>query len=126
MPNLQNRKVDMARREFAAKMVRIHLNESDRWHDQPVHEAILAKCLELGLARVTVFRGLEGFGASAVVHHARSWPFSRDAPIMVSVIDTASQVELLLPHLDSMVAEGVVAISDVHVVLYSASLQEET
>jgi uncharacterized protein len=95
----------MAKREFEAKMIRIHLSESDRWHDKPLHEAILAKCLELGIAGATVYRGLEGFGASASVHHARSWPFSKDAPIMVSVIDTTSQVELLLPHLEAMVAE---------------------
>jgi hypothetical protein len=111
----------MAKKEFEAKMVRIHLSESDKWHDKPLHEAILAECLELRIAGVTVYRGLEGFGTSARVHHARSWPFAKDAPIMVSVIDTASQVNLLLPHLDAMVAEGIVAISDVHVVLYTAS-----
>jgi PII-like signaling protein len=112
----------MAKKEFAAKMVRIHLSESDKWHDRPVHEAIVAKCLELGIASVMVYRGVEGFGTSARVHHARSWPFSKDAPIMVSVIDNASQVDSLLPYLDSMIAEGVVAISDVHAVLYTADV----
>lgn len=111
----------MAKKEFEAKMVRIHLSESDKWHDKPLHEVILAKCLELGIAGVTVYRGLEGFGTGARVHHARSWPFSKDAPIMVSIIDTALKVDSLLPHLDCMVAEGIVAISDVHVVLYSES-----
>lgn len=110
----------MAKREFDAKMLRIHLSESDKWHDKPVHEAILAKCLELGIAGVTVYRGMEGFGTSARIHHARSWPFSKDAPIMVSVIDTAPQVESLMPYIDTMLAEGIIAISDVHVVLYSA------
>jgi PII-like signaling protein len=116
----------MAKKEFEAKMVRIHLSESDKWHDKPLHEAILAKCLELGIAGVTVYRGLEGFGTSARVHHARSWPFSKDAPIMVSVIDTSLQVESLIPHLDAMVVEGIVAISDVHVVLYTASPQAKS
>jgi uncharacterized protein len=110
----------MAKKEFEAKMVRIHLSESDRWHDKPVHEAIVAKCLELGIASVMVYRGVEGFGTSARVHRARSWPFSKDAPIMVSVIDSASQVDSLLPYLDGVVTEGVVAISEVHAVLYSA------
>jgi PII-like signaling protein len=114
----------MAKKEFEGKMVRIHFGESDKWHDKPVHEAILAKCLDLGIVRVTVYRGLEGFGTSATVHHARSWPFPKDAPIMVSVIDTAAQIESLIPHLDAMVSEGIVAISDVHVVLYTASARE--
>jgi PII-like signaling protein len=116
----------MAKKEFEAKMVRIHLSESDKWHDKPVYEAILSKCLELGIAGVTVYRGLEGFGTSARIHHARTWPFSKDAPIMVSVIDTPVQVESLIPHLDAMVIEGIVAISDVHVVVYSASPHANT
>lgn len=110
----------MAKKEFEAKMVRIHLSESVKWHDKPMHEAILAKCLELGIAGVTVYRGLEGFGTSARIRHARSWPFSNNPPIMISVIDTPLQVESLLPHLDSMVTEGIVAISDVHVIIYSS------
>ena len=113
----------MAKREFEAKMLRIHLSESDKWHDKPVHEAILAKCLELGIAGVTVYRGWEGFGTSAKIHHARSWPFTRDAPIMVSVIDKSEQIESLMPYIDAIVVEGIIAISDVHVVLYSASPQ---
>jgi uncharacterized protein len=116
----------MAKKEFEAKMVRIHLSESDKWLDKPVHEAILAKCLELGIAAVTVYRGLEGFGTSAKVHRARNLFFSKDAPIMVSVIDTELQVDSLIPHLDAMVVEGIVAISDVHVVIYTATVSEKT
>lgn len=40
---------------------------------------------------------------------------------MVSVIDKTEQIESLMPYIDNMVAEGIIAISDVHVVLYSAS-----
>jgi hypothetical protein len=114
----------MAKKEFDAKMIRIHVCESDKWHGKPLHEAILAKCLELGIAGVTVYRGLEGFGNSARVHHEKSWPFGKDAPIMVSVIDTKLRIESLIPHLDTMVAEGIVAISDVHVFLYTTGSSE--
>jgi len=111
----------MAKQEFDGQMVRIHLSESDRWQGKPTHEALLTRCLELGIAHVTVFRGLEGFGTSARIRHASSWPHSKDAPIMVSVIDTKPKIESLMPHLDAMVVEGVVAISDVQVVLYTDS-----
>jgi PII-like signaling protein len=120
-PTGQKWKVDVAKQEFEGKMVRIHLCESHKWHDKPVHEAVFAKCKEVGVARVTVYRGLEGFGRSARVHHASAWPFSKDAPIMVSAIGTESQISTLLPQLDAMIAEGMVAISDVHVVLYASS-----
>ena len=35
--------------EFQARMLRIHFVEADKWHGKPLHEAIIAKCQELGL-----------------------------------------------------------------------------
>jgi PII-like signaling protein len=40
---------------------------------------------------------------------------------MISIIDREDQIAKLLPHLDEMVSEGVVAISDVDVVRYTKS-----
>jgi len=107
--------------EFQARMLRIHFTEGDKWHGKPLHEAIVAKCQELGLAGATVYRGLEGFGASARVYHARSLSFSKYAPIMVSVIDTEDQIQKLLPHLDQMISGGLVASSNVRAIRYSRS-----
>ena len=36
--------------EFAARMLRVHFGEDDRWQGKPLHEAILARCRELGIA----------------------------------------------------------------------------
>jgi PII-like signaling protein len=44
--------------------------------------------------------------------------FSHDAPVMVSVIDSEDKIQALLPFLDEMVAEGLIAISEVEVVKY--------
>lgn len=110
----------MAKKQFPATMIRVHFGESDEWNGKPLYKAIVDKCLELGIAGATVYRGLEGFGASAKLHHARNWPFSRDAPIMLSVIDTEARISTLVPHLDSMVKEGIVAISKVEVIRYTS------
>ena len=40
---------------------------------------------------------------------------------MISIIDTAEEISKLMPRLDEMVAEGLIAISDVEVTRYSAS-----
>lgn len=114
----------MATITFEARMLRIHIGEDDRWHDKPLYEAIVDRCVELGIANVTAYRGLEGFGTSAKVHHARGWPFSKEAPIMVSVIDTEPRIQQLLPHLDAMVPEGLVAISAVEVTRYASTVPE--
>ncbi|MGA8940796.1 MAG: DUF190 domain-containing protein [Acidobacteriaceae bacterium] len=104
--------------QFRAKMLRIHFIEADRWHGEPLHEAIVKKCKELGIARAIVYRGIEGFGASARIYHAHTLSISKNAPVMVSVIDKEEQVDKLLPHLDEMIAGGLIAISEVDVIRY--------
>ncbi|HTW46039.1 MAG TPA: DUF190 domain-containing protein [Acidobacteriaceae bacterium] len=105
--------------QFHAKMLRIHFMEADKWQGRPLYEALVAKCMELGLAGATVYRGLEGFGASARIHHTHSLSISRNLPIMVSIIDTEEQIQKLLPHLDQMIAGGLIAISPVDAIRYS-------
>ncbi|MGC2299368.1 MAG: DUF190 domain-containing protein [Acidobacteriaceae bacterium] len=104
--------------EFQARMLRIHFGENDRWNGRPLYEAIVSKCQELGIAGATVYRGIEGYGASTRIHHASYWKFSGDAPIMLSVIDREEQIAKLIPHLDEMVQDGLIAMSRVEVIRY--------
>jgi len=105
--------------QFQARMLRVHFGEGHKWQGKPLHEAIVEKCRELGLAGATVYRGIEGFGASTRIHHASHWTFSKDAPMMLTIIDTEEKIALLLPHLDAMVDEGLIASSTVDVIRYS-------
>jgi PII-like signaling protein len=104
---------------FSARMVRIHFGEDDRWQGKPLHEAILAQCQELGIAEAIVFRGVAGYGSGSRIRRHGHWSFSKDAPIQMSIIDTEQQIARLLPFLDSMVEEGLVATSTVEAVRYS-------
>jgi uncharacterized protein len=97
-----------------AKILRIHILESDRYEGQPLFEAIVARCRELQIAGVTVFQGLEGFGESAELHRAHL--VRNDAPIVIVVVDTAENVERLIQAIDGMIDTGVLAVSDVEIV----------
>ncbi|MGA9528574.1 MAG: DUF190 domain-containing protein [Terriglobales bacterium] len=103
--------------EGQAKMLRIHFGEDDKWQGKPLYEAIVEKCRELDLAGATVYRGIEGYGASTLIHR-RHLLRSSDRPIMVSVVDTNENIARLLPALDQMVNDGLIAISDVEVIRY--------
>jgi len=105
--------------EGKATMLRIHFGEDDKWQGKPLYRAIVEKCRELDIAGATVFRGIEGYGASTLIrkpHHLLS--FSHDAPVMVSVIDSDEKIRRLIPQLDAMVADGLIAISEVEVIHY--------
>jgi PII-like signaling protein len=101
-----------------AKMLRIHFGEDDKWKDKPLYRAIVEKCRELDIAGATVFRGIEGYGASTLIRRTHHLSFSHDAPVMVSVIDSEDKIQKLLPLLDDMVDEGLIAMSEVEVIKY--------
>ena len=104
--------------EGKAKMLRIYFGEDDKWQGKPLYRAIVEKCRELDIAGATVLRGIEGYGASTLIHRSHLLSFSSDAPVMVSVIDSEEKVEKLIPYLDGVVAEGLIATSDVEVIKY--------
>jgi len=94
-----------------ARMLRIHMSESDRYGSTPLFEAIVAKCRELRIAGATVFQGLEGYGESAEMHRAHL--VHHDRPLVVIVIDTAENLDRLLAQVEPMMDAGVIAIADV-------------
>ena len=104
--------------EGKAKMLRIHFGEDDKWNDKPLFRAIVEKCRELDIAGASVFRGIEGYGASTLIRRPHRLSFSSDAPLMVSVVDTEEKIQRLLPFLDEMLRDGLIAVSDVEVIKY--------
>jgi uncharacterized protein len=104
--------------EGKAKMLRIHFGEDDKWQGKPLYKAIVEKCRELDIAGATVYRGIEGYGASTMIRRAHLLSVSHDAPITVSIVDSEERVRKLIPHLDAMVDEGLIAMSDVEVIKY--------
>jgi PII-like signaling protein len=100
-------------------LVRIFIDESDRWRQQPLHVALLERLRREGFAGATVFRAIAGFGAGSVVHTTHLLRLSEDLPIVIEVVDTEAQVARLVAILDEMVAEGLVTIEKARVLKYS-------
>ena len=99
-------------------LLRIFIGESDRWRGQPLHEAILLKARQAGLAGATIVRGLAGFGAHSRIHTSKILRLSEDLPIVIEIADNADRIEGFLPTLDTMVSEGLVTLEKVRVILY--------
>ena len=104
--------------EGQAKLLRIYIGETDRWHGQPLYMAILLKAREMGLAGGTVFRGIAGYGANSVIHTANILRLSEDLPIVIEIVDTDEKIQAFLPVLDEMVKEGLILLREVEVVRY--------
>jgi PII-like signaling protein len=107
--------------EGKAKMLRIYIGEDDRWEGEPLHEAIVKKLRMMDIAGATVYRGVLGYGAQQRLHRPGWLGLSTDLPVMISVIDTEEKIRGVLPALDEMVDEGLIALSDVEIIKYTHS-----
>jgi PII-like signaling protein len=101
-----------------AKMLRLYFGEDDQWQGRPLYQAIVERCRQLDIAGATVYRGIQGYGASTRIRRRHLLSFSSDAPILVQIIDTEENIKRLIPALDEMVSEGLIAMSDVEVIKY--------
>jgi PII-like signaling protein len=101
-----------------ARRLTIFIGESDQYHHRPLYHEIVERARTAGLAGASVFRGIEGFGASSRIHTTRILSLSEDLPLAIVIVDAADRVEAFLPQLDELVGEGLVILDDVHVVRY--------
>ena len=112
--------------ESEGLLVRIFVGESDTWHGKPLYEAIVQVARSEGLAGATVLRGIEGFGADSRLHTSRILRLSEDLPVVIEIVDTAENVDAILPRLDEMVGEGMMTIERVHVIAYRGQAKDKS
>ncbi|MET7930981.1 DUF190 domain-containing protein [Streptomyces sp. NPDC005349] len=108
----------MTRLTGTALRVTIFIGENDVWHHKPLYSEIVHRAHKAGLAGASVFRGVEGFGASSLVHTSRLLSLSEDLPVAIIIVDTEQRVRDFLPQLDELVAEGLVILDDCEVIRY--------
>jgi PII-like signaling protein len=97
-------------------LLRIFIGDSDRHDGHPLHEAIVLKARESGLAGATVLHGPMGFGAASRLHTAKILRLSNDLPIIVEIVDSEEKIKAFVPALDHMMAGGLVTLEKVQVV----------
>ncbi len=106
--------------EGEGTLLRIFIGELDKWHHQPLYEAIVLKARERGLAGATVLRGPMGFGATSRLHTAKILRLSEDLPVIIEIVDKEEKINAFLPELDQMVGDGLVTLEKVRVITYRA------
>jgi PII-like signaling protein len=104
--------------EGQQKRLTIFVGESDRHGHTPLATEIVQRAHRAGLAGASVFRGVEGYGASNHIHTTRILSLSDDLPMAIVIVDTDEKIRSFLPQLDELISEGLVIIDDVEVVTY--------
>ena len=99
------------------------MGESDKWHGEPLYDAIVKKLRMMDIAGATVYRGVLGYGAKGHEHHATFFHPIRDLPIMISVVDAPDKIAAAADSIEEMLEDGLIVISDAHIVRLVRSRQ---
>jgi len=101
----------------AARLMRIFLGEADKWHGEPLYDAIVKKLRMEDIAGATVYKGILGYGAKGHTHKGQSFfHHAHDSPVMISIIDSAPKIKQAVEIIEGMLQDGLVVISDVEII----------
>ncbi len=101
-----------------AKRVRIYVNENDKVGVKPAHLALLEFLRRENAQGATVFRAVEGFGATGQIHVSHLVDIDQKLPVLVEWIDQPQVVERLMGRVKEMVPRGLITVDDTEIVLY--------
>jgi len=113
------------RKAGSAKLMRIFLGEADRWHGEPLYDAIVKQLRMMEIAGATVYRGILGYGAKGHTHKKSFFHVSKDMPIMISVIESEEKLNAAAAVIEGMLQDGLIVFSDVDIVRLVHSSPEE-
>ena len=100
------------------KLLKIYVSEDSKYKGHNLYNAVVFKLKEMGIAGVTVTRGIEGYGKGKAIHTTRILELSSSLPIIIEAADTADQIEKAIPAMEEMVEEGLILVADIEVVKY--------
>jgi PII-like signaling protein len=104
-----------------ATLLRIFVNEEDRWENRPLYMALVEALRVSGVTGASVLKGIEGYGASGRLHAARSIDYSSNLPVLIEVADSDESIRAVLPKLRAMIAEGLLTTETIRMRLVMAS-----
>jgi uncharacterized protein len=108
-----------------ARLLRIFIGESDKYHRQPLYEAIVFEAKKQSLSGATVTRGIMGFGANSKIHTAKLFDISTDLPVVIEIVDTLEKINLFIKTAEQLFEEsksgGLITIEEIKVIRYQES-----
>lgn len=107
--------------EGRQKRLTVLVGESDRHGHTPLATELVHRAHRAGLAGATVFRGVEGYGASSHIHTTRILSLSDDLPMAVVIVDTEERIRAFLADVEALLTGGLVVLDDVEVVRYGGA-----
>ncbi|MCL5942003.1 MAG: DUF190 domain-containing protein [Actinobacteria bacterium] len=100
-------------------VIEIFVRESERRHGTPLAEAIVKLVRDKHIAaRCLVSKGIAGAYENGDIASSHVLDLSSDLPLKIEIILPAAELDRILPDLQEMVRDGIVAVEDMRVVVH--------
>lgn len=100
----------------------VFLSEEDHAGSRGLHEALLERAREDGMAGATVWRGIEGFGRSGRLRTPRFPDAPTGLPLVVEVIDVQERVDAFLMVVERIAPRAIVTMKSVRMTRHHAGI----
>lgn len=97
-------------------ILRIYLREEDRLEGKALYKRLIDMAKEFGLAGVTVFRAIAGYGPSRKIRTLSFADLSSNLPIMLEIVDTEEKIKAFLLNINEKVKHGLITIQEIFII----------
>ncbi len=98
------------------KLLKIYVGELQKYNGKSLYHSIVLKLKNLGIAGVTVSRGVEGYGVANLIKKVGILDLSADLPMIIEAVDTEENISSVLPIISDMVKRGLIYVVDADVI----------
>ncbi len=95
--------------------LRIAVDERDRYEGKALYHSLMMFLQSKEIAGATVFRSIEGFGASGLLHTERAIDATSSFTMVVECIDEADRITPLLDDIRGMMLSGLITVEPIDV-----------
>lgn len=106
----------MELREQRGILLRIYVREDDRIEGKPLYKKIFELAMERGIAGVTVFRAIMGYGPSKKIRTLSFADLSSNLPILLEIVDTEEKIKKFIEEIEKIVKHGLITVQQVQIV----------
>lgn len=112
------------------KLLRIYASNTDKVKHTSLYETLAFAAKRYGMAGVTVYKGIMGYGASSELVSDRFWELTEKTPVIIELIDDAEKIEnflrIISPWLEQLPKGCLVVILNTEIVLHRHGAKTRT
>lgn len=82
-------------------ILKIYASNTDKIGFELLYERIVLQAKKFGIAGVTVYKGIMGYGMSNVIENARFWEITEKLPVVIEIIDKTEHLKAFYKSIDS-------------------------